>query len=226
MAFETRLVLDQVDLEVPSAQALCLCGINGAGKSTLLRIIAGLLHPTRGVVHVNGLAVKRHPEATKAMIGIISHQSMLYPDLTVAENLLFFARLYGVQDRHSRIQKLLEDIGLASYRHDKTAILSRGMLQRLAIARAIVHEPKILLADEPFTGLDLKSGRNLVDILQKFTGTGGTVIMATHEINFGLQCCQRLAVLDQGRLILDANRDEIDSDRFAHDYLSYAKENS
>lgn len=226
MAFETRRVLDKVDLEILPAQALCLCGINGAGKSTLLRIIAGLLHPTGGTVYVNGLEVKKHPEATKAMIGVISHQSMLYPDLTIAENLLFTARLYGVPDRPSRVNKLLEDVGLASYRHDRTAILSRGMLQRLAIARAIVHEPKILLADEPFTGLDLKSGRHLVNIIQKFTESGGSVIMTTHEINFGLQCCQRLVVLDHGRLIFDAHREQIDRDRFAHDYLSYARENA
>jgi heme exporter protein A len=226
MAFETRRVLDKINLNIPPAQALCLCGINGAGKSTLLRIIAGLLHPTDGTVNVDGLSVKKHPEATKAAIGVISHQSMLYPDLTVAENLLFTARLYGVPKRKERVQALLEDVKLAPYRHDRTAILSRGMLQRLAIARAIVHQPKILLADEPFTGLDLTSGRHLVNILQNFTKAGGSVIMTTHEINFGLECCQRLVVLDKGRLIFDADRDKIDRQRFAHDYLTYAREAS
>ena len=226
MAFESRLVLQKIDLQIsPGGQALCLCGVNGAGKSTLLRIIAGLLHPTGGAVRINGLDLKKQPEAGKVMIGVISHQSMLYPDLTIMENLLFFSRLYGVQNR-SRVDQLLEEVGLASYRHDKTAILSRGMLQRLAIARAMVHEPAILLADEPFTGLDLQSAKHLVRVLGDFTKTGGAVIMTTHEINFGLKCCDRVVVLDQGRLIFDRPRDQIDHGLFIDDYLSYARKNS
>ena len=225
MAFETRLVLQKIDLQISPGQALCLCGVNGVGKSTLLRIIAGLLHPTRGTVRINGLDLKKQPEAGKAMIGVISHQSMLYPDLTVLENLRFFSRLYGVQNR-SRIDQLLEDVGLVSYRHDKTVILSRGMLQRLAIARAMVHDPSLLLADEPFTGLDLQSAQHLVRVLGEFTNAGGAVIMTTHETNLGLKCCDRVVVLDQGRLIFDTPRDQIDHGRFTDDYLSYARDNS
>ena len=226
MAFESRLVLDNIDLQIPSAQALCLCGVNGAGKSTLLRIITGLLHPIRGLVQINGFDVKKNPQITKAEIGVISHKSMLYPDLTLAENLLFFARLYGVKNHQKRIEELLEDVGLWSFRHDKTAILSRGMLQRLAIARALVHKPNILLTDEPFTGLDIQAGRHLVEVLQKFNDGGGTIVMTTHEINFGLKCCDRVVVLDKGGLIFDASIKQIDQDSFVRDYLSYARENS
>ena len=225
MAFETRLVLDRINLQIPKSQAVCLCGVNGAGKSTLLRIVAGLLSPTRGMVQLNGLEVRKNPQAAKSLIGVISHKTMLYPDLTVAENLMFFARLYGVKNRR-HIEELLEDAGLLAYCHDKTAILSRGMLQRLAIARALIHSPDILLADEPFTGLDIQAGRHLVDVLQKFRDTGGTIIMTTHEINFGLKCCDRVTVLDKAQLILDATIDQIDHERFVKDYLSYARENS
>jgi heme exporter protein A len=223
MAFETRLVLNKVDLELPAGQALCLCGSNGAVKSTLLRIIAGLLHPTGGEVRIKGFDIRKDPLSAKPLIGVISHQSMLYPDLTVAENLRFAARLYGVKDISHRVDQLLDDIGLAGYRYDKTSILSRGMLQRLAISRALVHQPKILLADEPFTGLDLRSCRHLVDVLQKFREQGGTIIMTTHEINFGLNCCDRVVVLDKAELIFDAPTEQLDRARFVDDYLSYAR---
>lgn len=226
MAFENRLVLNKITLEVPPGQALCLCGINGAGKSTLLHNIIGLLQPTHGLVQINGLEVKKNPQLTKAQIGVISHKSMLYPDLTVAENLSFFARLYGVKNHRQRIEELLEDVGLWTFRHEKTAILSRGMLQRLTIARALVHQPNILLADEPFTGLDLRASRHLIDVFGKFKDTGGTIIMTTHEITFGLKCCHRVTILDQARLIFDAPIDQIDRDSFSKDYLAYARENS
>ncbi|MFC1783553.1 heme ABC exporter ATP-binding protein CcmA [Planctomycetota bacterium] len=226
MAYETRLVLNRINLQIPAAEALCLCGANGAGKSTLLRIIAGLLHPTEGQVQIKGFDIRKDPQAAKPLIGVISHKSMLYPDLTVAENLIFAARLYGVKKLSQRVEQLLEDVKLAGYRFDKTSILSRGMLQRLAISRALVHQPRILLADEPFTGLDLPSCRHLVDVLHQFRDEGGTIIMTTHEINFGLNCCNRVVVLDEAKIIFDAPTDQIDRARFVDDYLSYARKNS
>ncbi|MHC4686827.1 MAG: heme ABC exporter ATP-binding protein CcmA [Planctomycetota bacterium] len=221
--FGSRVVLKDISLQVVRTQGLCICGVNGAGKSTLLRVIAGLLKPAQGLVRVCGLNVDAEPERTKARLGLISHKSMLYADLTTFENLYFFARLYGIEDGHNRVNELLEDVGLSSYRYEKACVLSRGMLQRLAIARALVHRPVVLLADEPFTGLDTEASRHLVNVLGKFRSDGGTVVMTTHNARIALKCCDRVVVLDDRHFIFDAITSEIDTDRFTDDYLSYAR---
>jgi heme exporter protein A len=221
--FVARPVLRNVDLAVPGGQAVCLCGINGAGKSTLLRIIAGLLRPDGGMVTINGHDMRRSPEAAKRQFGMISHASMVYPELTVQENLTFAARLYGVPHRAERIEELLTGTELTSFRHDRAGILSRGLLQRLAIARALVHQPVVLLADEPFTGLDAGATDRLLAIFERFVRDGGTILMTTHDTRLGLRCCRRVAVLDQGVLVLDVMKERIDCERFADDYLSYAR---
>ncbi len=221
--FVTRPVLKGVDLAVPGGQAVCLCGVNGAGKSTLLRIVAGLLRPDHGTATIHGFDIRKHAEAAKRQLGVVSHASMVYPELTVCENLTFAARLYGLVDCTARIEELLTATELAPYRHDRAGILSRGLLQRLAIARALLHRPVVLLADEPFTGLDAGATERLLAILDRFVREGGTILMTTHDTRLGLRCCRRIAVLDRGVLILDAMTDEIDPDRFCADYLSYAR---
>lgn len=222
-AYGPKLVLNKVDLAIPRGQAVCLFGINGAGKSTLLRIGAGLLRPDSGTVMIKEHDIREQPEAAKRQLGMISHASMAYPELTVHENLAFAARLYGVPDRSRRIEELLAGTELTSFRHDRAGILSRGLLQRLAIAKALVHKPLVLLADEPFTGLDTGSSSRLLAILDRYVRDGGTILMTTHDTRMGLRCCQRVVVLDQGILTLDARTDRIDSDRFADDYVSYAR---
>ena len=164
-AFVSKRVLRQINLSITPSQSVCLCGINGAGKSTLFRIIAGLLQPDEGFVKINGYDIAKEPEKSKVHLGVISHKSMVYSDLTVFENIHFFATLYGANNSTDRLNKLLKEIGLYSRRYDKVNILSRGLLQRLAIVRALVHEPLILLADEPFTGLDVKASRHLISAL-------------------------------------------------------------
>lgn len=223
-AFGSRPVLKGVDLQVPRAQGVCICGVNGAGKSTLLRVISGLLKPARGSVQLCGLEVSSEPEKTKSQLGVISHKSMLYPDLSLSENLLFFARLYGVKDSHDRVKELLEEVGLASYRYDRAGVLSRGMLQRLAIARAMIHRPAVLLADEPFTGLDAEASRHLINVLDKFRADGGTLVMTSHDTRLALQCCDRVVVLDKARFVFEAMTSEIDTDLFVQDYLAYARD--
>ena len=141
-AFGFRAVLKDISLGVDKTQGLFICGVNGAGKSTLFRIISGLLSPDKGSAKLLGLDVHREPEKSKSQLGVISHKSMLYPELTIFENLLFFARLYDVKNARDRVNELLENMGLLAYRYDKTRVLSRGMLQRLAIARAIIHRPR------------------------------------------------------------------------------------
>ncbi len=221
-AFETRKVLNGVDLSAAAAQSVYICGVNGAGKSTLLRIIAGLLQPDDGSVELSGHDTARDPEKAKPQLGVISHKAMVYPDLTVLENLRFFATLYGVEDITSRIGKLLEDLALSPYRYDRAGILSRGLLQRLSIARALVYAPSILLADEPFTGLDAGSCKHLKSVLNDFTANGGTVLMTTHDAAVGLKCCQRVVVLDKGKFCFDAATSDVDADRFTDDYVAYA----
>lgn len=222
-SYDARRVLTGVNLRISASEVLCLCGANGAGKSTLLRIIGGLLAPTSGQVHIYGLDVRRQSEQARSQIGVISHKSMLYDDLTVAENMLFYARLYGVENCRERTGELLEKVGLQAYRHDRTCILSRGMLQRLAIARALVHQPKILLADEPFTGLDRDAAKHLIDTLQGFREDGGAIIMTTHDTALALTCCERVAVLDGGTIILDAAVSDVATEEFRADYLAYAR---
>lgn len=222
-AFDTRRVLRDIAIDIGKAQAVLICGINGAGKTTLLRIIAGLLQPDQGSVELCGYNIRKDPEKAKSQFGMISHKSMVYPELTVLENLSFFATLYGVKDSETYITELLQDVGLSSYRYDTASILSRGLLQRLAIARALVHRPALLLADEPFTGLDAKACHHLITVLTEFTNNGGTIIMTTHDIDVGLQCCNRVVVLDKSNLIFDAGTSDIDKARFLKDYISYAR---
>ena len=220
-SFAARRVLDKINFDVNSGQTVFLCGVNGAGKTTLLKIISGLLSCDTGTVKLCGVHLKDDPEKAKQNLGVISHKSMLYPDLTVAENLAFFADLYGVQNSKTRIKELLTTAKLVSYRHDRVTVLSRGLLQRLAIARALIHSPSILLADEPFTGLDSDSCLHLKDTLSRFAREGGTVVMTTHETQLGLLCSNRVLLLDGARITLDKMTAEIDTNAFIDDYLSY-----
>jgi heme exporter protein A len=221
--FSARLVLNKIDLQIPRGQSVCLCGVNGVGKSTLLRITGGLLQPDNGNVRICGYDIRRDPEKAKPQLGVISHKSMVYPNLTALENLSFFAGLYGVRDSTTRINEILQDVGLFSYRYDRAGTLSRGLLQRLAIARALVHRPGVLLADEPFTGLDSEASKHLISVLSDFSNDGGTILMTTHDVRNSLKCCDRVIVLDKSSLIFDVMISDIDTESFAQDYLSYAR---
>lgn len=222
-AFTARPVLKDVSLDLPRGQAACLCGVNGAGKSTLLRIVAGLLRPDHGSVAVNGWDLAEHPEKFKRQLGMISHASMVYTELTVLENLAFAADLMGVTNRAERMKEVLAEMGLGPLRHDRAGTLSRGWLQRLAIARALLHKPALLLADEPFTGLDVRATERLVEIVDAFVRQGGSVLMTTHDTRLGLRCCCRVVVLDEGAILFDALTEEVDVKRFSDDYLTYAR---
>jgi heme exporter protein A len=221
--FGLKRVLSSLELDILAGISLCICGINGAGKSTLLKVIAGLLKPDAGVVSVGGYDIHRDPEKARPLLGMIWHQSMVYPNLTVRENLLFYAELYGLDDAANAIDQLMREVDIYSYRYEQTSVLSRGMLQRLAIARALVHRPGILLADEPFTGLDINASEHLVARLNDFTAAGGTVIMTSHNVELALKCCRRVVVLDKGSIIFDRQDDEFDVENFSRDYLRYAK---
>ena len=221
-----RPVLKQLDLSVETPQSVFVCGINGAGKSTFLKILAGLLQPDAGSVQILGKCLRTQNEQVKSKLGIIMHQSMVYPDLTVLENLDFFARLYAVPRRQDRIKSLLEQVGLMAFRYDKASVLSRGLLQRLSIARAMIHEPEVMFADEPFTGLDMASANYLTAMLADFRSRGGTIMMTTHDVTQGLRCADRVIVIDQGQIIFDRDISQIDQSRFVNDYLQYSRESA
>lgn len=192
--------LDGVDLNLPGG-ALALLGPNGAGKTTLLRVIATLSRPTRGRIFIRGRDARKEPERVRADIGLISHQTFLYEDLTARENLSFYGRLYGLRDLKERVRRALEDVGLSGREDDRVRGFSRGMKQRLAIARATLHHPAILLLDEPFTGLDAAACAMLSDRLQHHRREGRTAILVTHDLQRGLSLADRFAILNRGRFV-------------------------
>jgi len=225
-SFPNRVVLTDISFTVTAGQGLCVCGPNAVGKTTLLRIIAGLSEPGCGEVNVCGLNVQKEPEKTRSLVGLISHKPMVYAQLTVEENLRFFSRMYGIKNGKSLITQMLELTGLSPYRHDRAGILSAGLTRRLAIARATIHKPKALLADEPFAGLDSQGCEYLVTMLGNFKDTGGAVLMTTHHVDLSFRCCEQAAVLDDKKIIFNRRISQIDKRAFAGDYLSYARARS
>ena len=224
-SFDGKTVLEKINLRLTGGSAICICGANAAGKTTIVRIIAGLMQPDAGTVKICGFNVKTDASRVKPIIGAILHKSMVYPQLTVEENLRFFADVYNVGDGKTRTQEILNETGLSAHRFKTTGVLSRGIMQRLAIARALIHRPAVLLADEPFTGLDGDAVKYLIETLHNFKNQGGSIVMTTHNIDFALRCCEQVAVLDNKKIIFNAEVSKINVGEFAADYLSYARKN-
>lgn len=208
-------MLRAIDMRIEAGERVVLFGSNGAGKTTLLRILATLSRPTKGTLLIDGLAVDREAQAARRRIGVVAHQPYLYDDLTAEENLQFFARMYDVVGQDGRINEVLDLVGLAKRREDRVRTFSRGMQQRLALARAIVHRPPLLLFDEPDTGLDRAGIGVLERILIGQASAGGSVLMTTHDLEFGLRAADRVLLLDGGRLMLDVPAGSIDTDEIA-----------
>ncbi|MCI0623469.1 MAG: heme ABC exporter ATP-binding protein CcmA [Acidobacteria bacterium] len=198
--FGRTSALQGVDLAVQPGDFMVFLGRNGAGKSTLLRVVARLVRPNSGRVEVCGIDVLRHPEAGRERLGFVAHSSYLYRNLTAFENLQFFARLYNLNSANDRIHEALRWVGLEKSALRQVKGFSRGMQQRLSIARATLHNPEILLLDEPFSGLDLEASELLGEWLQSFAANGKTVLMATHDLEQGLAGARRWAFVDQGRI--------------------------
>ena len=211
--FDRRLVLRNLDFELHSAERIVLLGSNGAGKTTLMRVLATLSRPTSGTVRVNGVSIADSAQEVRRHVGVVAHQPYLYDDLTAAENLRFFGRMYDVADEAPRIDEVLELVGLFSRRRDRVRTFSRGMQQRLAIGRAVLHRPSLLLLDEPDTGLDREGMRVLERILEYHVVGGGTVLMTTHDLRFALSSGDRVLLLENGRLTLDAPASELSEDQ-------------
>ena len=232
--FGPRIALSGVNLSVETGEFVTLVGPNGAGKTTLLRILATLTRPTSGTVRLAGLDPARSGDSVRRRIGFLSHRTLLYEDLTAEQNLRFYARMYDLDQASPRIQNLLEWVGLAGRRYDLVGKLSRGMQQRLAVARAVLHRPRVLLLDEPYTGLDPQAARALTDLLTEPSNIKGseaappstkgsidegrTILMTTHNLERGLQVGRRVVVLVHGHIVYDERRDAIDPAMFSETY--------
>jgi len=205
-----RAALRELDLVVPAGQKLVVFGPNGAGKTTLVRLLATLSRPTAGGVRLYGIDTNREPVAVRRLVSVVSHQTYLYDTLTLDENLQFYGRMYGVMDLEERVAAVLSLVRLESRRHERVGRLSRGLEQRAAIARALLHDPRILLLDEPETGLDPAAVGMLRDALDE-DGGGRTLLYTTHNLEQGMALADRIIILDRGRMVLDAPRGDIEA---------------
>ncbi len=213
-------VLRGVNLNVAEGEFVALVGPNGAGKSTLIRIVATLMRPDGGLVEVGGWRLPDFAGRVRRHIGLVSHHSLLYNDLSAAENLAFYARLYRLPDREARVLAALRTVGLAARQRDPVRTFSRGMLQRLTIARATLHEPEVLLLDEPYTGLDQEASAILDELLMEEKGRGRTILMITHDFARGLSLCDRIAVLDRGKILDEVDRAQVSLPDFLAHYTT------
>ena len=204
--FGRSVALAGIDLVLPKGASLAVLGPNGAGKSTLLRLIAGLARPTSGSLYVAGTPA--HHPAARALVGFIGHASLLYPSLSARENLLFAARLQQVTGAAMRIEQLLETSGLARVADVPIAGFSRGMSQRLSIARGLVHDPPLLLLDEPFTGLDPGAAARLAERLASLHAAGRTLVLVTHDPKRAAELSDRAIVLAGGRVVFERHGSE------------------
>jgi len=189
-----------LNLRVASGEVLALFGRNGAGKTTFLHLAATLMRPTEGRL-LYGDGKESSPEEIRRKIGLVSHASFLYPDLTVRENLAFYARLYGLTNVTAIVEEAAERADLSARADSPVRSLSRGMQQRLTIARAVLHRPSLLLLDEPYTGLDPVSADRLSALLSQFREQGTAAILTTHDLERGLAAADRVAILESGRLV-------------------------
>jgi heme exporter protein A len=215
--FGRRRAVDGVDLAIAPGDCLALFGPNGAGKTTLLRLISGLLKPTKGTITIGGRSL-RDDSAARGQLGLISHQSMLYAALTSRENVEFAARLYGVVDARSAAMRALERMRIADRANAPVRSLSRGLQQRVSIARAIVHDPRVVLLDEPYTGLDAAGGAALTDMLLALRSSGASLVLVTHNVEEGLAVATQAAVMLGGRLVRRDDAQSLDHRLYQADY--------
>ena len=212
--FGLNPVLRGLDLDVARGEFLTLLGPNGSGKTTLLRILSALARPTSGTVRIGGWELPGEADYVRAQLGVVSHLPLLYDTLTAEENLLFFARLYDIpaDERRERVEAILRRVGLWKRARDIVQTYSRGMQQRLAIARAILHDPAVLILDEPYTGLDVDAAALLDHLLRDVAVAGRTVIMTTHDLQRGHALADRIAILSRGKIAFDASTRDITFD--------------
>ena len=208
--FGVKTVLRGLDFHVQEGEFVALLGPNGAGKTTFLRILASLARPTLGEVRISGFRLPAQAAAVRQRLGVVSHLPLLYGDLTAEENLRFYARIYGLRHQDRRISEVLELVGLARRRRDLVRTFSRGMQQRLAIGRAVLHDPDVMLFDEPHTGLDQEASAILDNVLREVAARNRTVVMTSHDLVRVADLASRFDVLSHGSITASVKRQNMD----------------
>lgn len=210
--FGPKTILRGLDFQVKQGEFIALLGPNGAGKTTFLRILASLSKPTIGEVQIAGYKLPDQAAAVRQRLGVVSHQPLLYGDLTAEENLQFYGRMYGLRKTNQRIDEVLDLVGLSARRKDLVRTFSRGMQQRLAIGRAVLHDPEVMLFDEPHTGLDQDASAMLDKVLSEVAARGRTVVMTSHDLARAGELASRFDVLSKGVIAASVQRAEIEPD--------------
>nr|WP_227767909.1 heme ABC exporter ATP-binding protein CcmA [Zhaonella formicivorans] len=215
-----KSILKDINLDVAPGEFVTILGPNGAGKTTLLKLLSLLYKPTGGQIYVDGQLYRDNNELRKK-IGVISHNTFLYDNLTAMENLQFYGKLYDVPRLQERIEQVLHEVGLEYAWNDPVRTFSRGMQQRLSIARAILHDPALLLLDEPYTGLDQHAIDILNNVLAQSVGRERTMFLVTHNYEQGLELSERVLILVKGQLVYEAKTAGLTADRFKELYLEH-----
>jgi heme exporter protein A len=225
--FGLKTVINGLNFEAREGEFVAILGPNGAGKTTLLRILSSLSKPTLGDVRIAGFRLPSESSHVRKSLGIVSHLPLLYGDLTGEENLHFYGKMYGVLQLKERVSTVLELVGLFNRRRDLVRTYSRGMQQRLAIGRAILHDPVVMLFDEPHTGLDQDACNMLDSVLQQVAAQGRTVVMTSHDLSRSADLATRFDVLSRGKITASIEKSEINVDNLLGFYRdSINKSNS
>jgi len=222
-SFGEHLALGGIDLRVSRRECLVIFGPNGAGKTTLLKILSTLVKPSAGSVWLDGTDIRDKPAQIRHKIGLVSHQTFLYDNLTVYENLKFYGRMYDVADLEKRIKEVIAWVQLEPRLHDWVGTLSRGLQQRASIARAVLHNPSILFLDEPDVGLDPHASAMVRDILGSINSGSRTVVMTTHNLERGLELGDSIVIIDRGKVVYQATREAISEANFRQIYDRYTE---
>jgi heme exporter protein A len=210
--FGLKTVLRGMDFSVIPGEFVAILGPNGAGKTTFLRILSSLTRPTIGSVFISGYSLPGQAAEVRSRLGVVSHLPLLYGDLTAEENLRFYARMYGLHQPDKRISQVLDLVGLAQRQRDLVRTFSRGMQQRLAIGRAVLHDPEVMLFDEPHTGLDQDACQMLDTVLREVAARGRTVVMTSHDLARVADLASRFDVLSRGTITASIQRSQIEPD--------------
>jgi ABC-type multidrug transport system ATPase subunit len=211
-AFGADVALQHVDLDISAGSYVAVTGANGAGKTTLLKVIAGLAVPTKGSGTIAGVEMRRAGPRLRALVGVVGHETMLYPDLTARENLVFHARLFDVKRPRAAIDEVADRLGIRRALDRSVRALSRGTKQRVSLARALLHDPSVLLLDEPYTGLDEAAAASLSALLEELAMPERVLVVTLHDVVRAISGPRRLVVLSDGRVVLDTPTDERDVD--------------
>ena len=220
-SFGSHRALSGIDLKVKKGERAIIFGPNGAGKTTLIKVLSTLSKPSAGSVRVDGRDIRDDPVQIRRRVSVVSHQTFLYDDLTVYENLKFYGKMYEVPNLEHRIHEVVAQVQLEPRLHDRVGTLSHGLQQRASIARAIIHNPSIMLLDEPEVGLDPHAIIMMREVLDILNDGDHTVVMTTHNLEQGLKLGNQLLILNKGKIVYQALKDEVDTARFQEIYDYY-----